>query len=175
MMQNDDKYREKVLRRYRKKDIPILLVCVLILVLCWPLAFILPGVVRKVFLAVAVMYSIPALFILYILFRSYYRVKKWDVSMGYVEEVFTEDMEFAPIVFAMIRFEAFDGGIRRVKMVVESYGDYEEGCEEEVNQMLLNSKEKYEHGRVPVFYSWKNPDKWFSYLEDLDKLFVVNE
>ncbi|MBR5058562.1 MAG: hypothetical protein IKX04_08345 [Clostridiales bacterium] len=70
MMQNDDKYREKVLRRCRKKDIPILLVCVLILVLCWPLAFVLPGVVRKVFLAVAVMYSIPALFILYILFEA---------------------------------------------------------------------------------------------------------
>ena len=174
-MQNDDKYREKVLRRYRKKDIPILLVCVLILVFCWTLAFILPGVVRKVFLAVAVMYSIPALFIPYILFRSYYRVKKWDVSMGVVEEVFIEDMESAPIVFAMIRFEAFDGGIRRFKMVVESYGDYEEGCEEEVNQMLLNSKEKYEHGRVPVFYSRKDPSKWLAIPEDIEKENKVEE
>ena len=175
MMQNDDGYREKVLRRFRKKDIPILAVCVLVPVFCWTLAFVLPGVVRKVFLAVAFMYSIPAVIILYILFRSYYRVKKWDVSMGYVEDVFTEDIEFAPIVFATIRFESFDGAIQRVKMVLESYGDFEEGCEEEVNLMLLNNKEKYEHGRVPVFYSWKNPDKWFVFLEDLDKLVVVNE
>ena len=46
------------------------------------------------------------------------------------------------------------------------YGDYEEGIEPELENMLQSDKELFMKKKVPVFYSPKDVNRCIVYLED---------
>ena len=52
---------------------------------------------------------------------------------------------------------------------IQGWGDYEEGCEDKVRQMLAEDKKKYENKILPVFYNPENPVRCLVMTEDISE------
>ena len=175
MLSNEKQYRKRVFRRDLLKDTCIILVSLVGLTLAWSLVYILPDFMRRVSIAIANIVSIPLLVIIYLCVVWFIRVKIWPVTMGFIDEVLLEDQDSAPFVYAKTLFTASDGQEHTLKVVLEAYGDYEEGCEPELQKLLEKHSSKYEKCRVPVFYSLRDPQKSIVILDDAEKVSDTDE
>ena len=170
MLSNEKQYRKRVFRRDLLKDTCIILVSLVGLTLAWSLVYILPDFMRRVSVAIATLISIPLLILIYLCIVWFIRIKIWPVTMGYIEEVLLEDEDAAPFVFARTVFKGDDGEEHTLKIVLEAYGDYEEGCEPELQKLLQKHSSKYGKCRVPLFYSLRDPQKSIVILTDAEKV-----
>ena len=175
MLTNEKQYRKRVFRRDLLKNIAIILVSLIGLILAWALVYILPDFMERASVAIATLISIPLLILIYLCIVWFIRIKIWPVTMGFIEEVLLEDEDTAPFVYAKTLFTASDGQEHILKVVLEAYGDYEEGCEPELQKLLEKHLSKYEKCRVPVFYSLRNPQKSIVILDDGQKESVTEE
>lgn len=164
-----EEYRKEALRREIRKDIPLTAVVLSALIFLCVLALVMPEYIRSVFLVAAALFAIPLFIILDITVMTIWRKKKWAVSIGSIDEVFLVDEESCPATVAKIRYLSSDGRECIHEHQIQGWGDYEEGCEDKVKQMLAEDKKKYENKILPVFYNPENPVRCLVMTEDISE------
>ena len=71
-----------------------------------------------------------------------------------------------PYTEAHIIFKTKDNMEHECRFTIGHYGDYEEGIEPELENMLQSDKKLFMKKKVPVFYSPKDVNRCIVYLED---------
>ncbi len=150
--------RKKLISKDLKKDIIIVSFCVLVLLLSWCIVLTVPFEFRRIFMAIALIFTIPLALILYLCISWYILLKTGSLSAGTMEEVLLDDGS-QPYIYGKFTFMDLHGQAQTIDVVLESYGDRDDDCEPELQMMLENDKEKYEHRSYPVLYSPKKPHK----------------
>ena len=82
-----------------------------------------------------------------------------------VNRFFVNDFN-QPYTEAHIIFKTKDNMEHECRFTIGHYGDYEEGIEPELENMLQSDKELFMKKKVPVFYSPKDVNRCIVYLED---------
>ena len=164
MTTDEKEFRRDLLKRDLKKDAALLLVSFLSVAAVWALALLVPQFLRRQFTAVAVIVSVPLVAIILISISWFIRVFTWDVAEGTVEEVVLSGDDPSPFVFGKVRYKDKSSREHVLEVVLSSYGDYEEGCEEELERMLAECKGKYGGITLHVLYSPKDADKGITLL-----------
>ncbi len=168
-MESIDEYRRKVLRRTYKKDLRIFAVAVAVLALLLVLAVVLPPFMRFLFWILLILFLIPLVLMCDLCVMTFLRLKRWDVAIGSIDEVYLEDEDQTPTIIAKISYKTSDGKIFIHEHDIQCYGDYEEGCEDTVRNMIEEDKKKYENKQVPLFYCPSNPEHCLVMMEDLER------
>ena len=164
-MKDEKVYRKKLLGRPMRKIIWAFALIFLV-GLCWFLIKLPFERVPLFVAAVAILAVVAVCLVVSVVF--YVRMRRWPIVTGVVDEVVLDDEDSQPTTVAKIRF-ATDGGEHVLEWGLSSFGDWYEGCEPDVAEMLAKDRERYEGCRVPVFCSPKNPDKSFPILRDIEK------
>ena len=86
--------------------------------------------------------------------------------MGIIEDVTLVNDFNQPYTEAHIIFKKKDNMEHECRFTIGHYGDYEEGIEPELENMLQSDKELFMKKKVPVFYSPKDVNRCIVYLED---------
>ena len=165
-MKDEKEYRRKLLGRPMKKIIWAFSL-VLLVGLCWFLIK-LPFENVPLFIAALAILAVLAI-CLAVSITFYVRMRRWPIVTGEIDEVVLDAEDSQPTTVAKIRFTAADGGEHVLEWGISSFGDWYEGCEPDVDEMLKKDRERYEGGRVPVFCSPKKPEKSFPILRDVEK------
>ena len=85
---------------------------------------------------------------------------------GIIEDVTLVNDFNQPYTEAHIIFKTKDNMEHECRFTIGHYGDYEEGIEPELENMLQSDKELFMKKKVPVFYSPKDVNRCIVYLED---------
>ena len=162
-----NEYRKTVLRRTCKKDLLMMAVTLAILILLFGLVVVLPEFPRYIIFIIFILYAIFFVIIWDISIMTMWRLKRWSITIGTIVEVFLEDEEQSPTSTAKISFLASDGKEYIHEQAIQCYGDYEEGCEEKVRNMIEEDKKQYENKQVHVFYHPSSPERCLVMMDDL--------
>ena len=166
-MDNEKTYRKSVLRRECKRDITVTAVLALIVALLWAVGLHVPDPLRVILLILAIVFMLPLAIVLITSIMTIHRKKHWSLTTGTITEVILEDAESTPTTTARIHYRTSDGQEQVWEQTLNTYGDYEEGCEAKVESMLEEDRKKYENRNVPLFYWPKRPDFCLAMMEDL--------
>lgn len=90
-MESIDEYRRKVLRRTYKKDLRIFAVTLCVFALLLVLAVVLPPFMRFLFWILLILFMIPLVLMCDLCVMTFRRLKRWDVAIGSIDEVYLED------------------------------------------------------------------------------------
>ena len=103
--------------------------------------------------------------VLWLIIRGW-MILTWPMAQGEITNVSLDNDEDAPCTGAEIVYHDKDGAEHACYQTISHYGDYEEGCEPLLQEMLQKDTENYLGRKVHVFYHRKKPDKVITYLED---------
>lgn len=151
---NVHKYKRKVLNRTLKR-------CLITVVL-----LAIPGIICGIFNRWLFLFSLPAAIPIIYLINKCFMIVRWNLSEGIIEDVTLHNDFDQPYTEAHIFFKANDDAKHECIVPVGHYGDYEEGIEPELENMLQKDREAFMKKTVPVFYSPKDVNKYMVYLED---------
>lgn len=98
--------------------------------------------------------------------QSVFRDYKMESGRGIIEDVTLVNDFNQPYTEAHIIFKTKDNMEHECRFTIGHYGDYEEGIEPELENMLQSDKELFMKKKVPVFYSPKDVNRCIVYLED---------
>ena len=166
-MGKENEYRKMVLRRTYKKVILLMAVTLVVLILLFGLVVILTGFHRFIIFSIFILYTIFFVVIWDMSIMMMWRQKRWSLTVGTIDEVLLKDEEQSPTSTAKISYLASDGKDYIHEKEIQCYGDYKEGCEEEVRIMIDEDKAKYENKQVHVFYHPLSPERCLVMMEDL--------
>ena len=116
---------------------------------------------RWLFLA-ALFAIIPIIYLV----NRFFVIIKWNLVEGIIEDVTLVNDFNQPYTEAHIIFKTKDNMEHECRFTIGHYGDYEEGIEPELENMLQSDKELFMKKKVPVFYSPKDVNRCIVYLED---------
>ena len=151
---NEQEYKSKVLKRTFKRCI----IAAIILAV--------PGVIAGFFNKWLLLLALFALVPIIYLANRYYIIIKWYLTEGIIEDVTLYNDFIQPCTQAHIIFKTRDNTEHEYLYTIGHYGDYEEGIEPELENMLQSDKETYMKKKIPVFYSPKDVSRCIVYLED---------
>lgn len=100
------------------------------------------------------------------LVNRFFVIIKWNLVEGIIEDVTLVNDFNQPYTEAHIIFKTKDNMEHECCFTIGHYGDYEEGIEPELENMLQSDKELFMKKKVPVFYSPKDVNRCIVYLED---------
>lgn len=100
------------------------------------------------------------------LVNRFFVIIKWNLVEGIIEDVTLVNDFNQPYTEAHIIFKTKDNMEHECRFTIGHYGDYEEGIEPELENMLQSDKELFMKKKVPVFYSPKDVNRCIVYLED---------
>ncbi|MBQ6660031.1 MAG: DUF3592 domain-containing protein [Lachnospiraceae bacterium] len=167
-MEKENEYRKMVFRRSIRYDIVLLLVLIAAVGGTWLVASVV-SFLKTFFVVLAILFSVLFVGFVALLINYHIKVRTWPIAAGTVEEVYLDDPSGQPTSSARVRYEDKDGNEYVREWGVSSYGDWEDGCEQKVAEMLQADRDRFEGAGGPVFYSSKNPDKCLIMLEDFTK------
>ena len=148
-MDNEKEYRKSVLRRECKQDIAVIAVLAFIIALLWLVGSIMPDPLHIILQILAFVFALPLAIALITSIMTIHRKKHWSLTT------------------ARIHYRTSDGQEQVWEQTLNTYGDYEEGCEAKVESMLEEDRKKYENRNVPLFYWPKRPDFGLVMMKDL--------
>lgn len=126
----------------------------------------IPGIIAGLFnrwIFLALLFAIIP--IIYLVNR-FFVIIKWNLVEGIIEDVTLVNDFNQPYTEAHIIFKTKDNMEHECRFIIGHYGDYEEGIEPELENMLQSDKELFMKKKVPVFYSPKDVNRSIVYLED---------
>ncbi len=126
----------------------------------------IPGIIAGLFnrwIFLALLFAIIP--IIYLVNR-FFVIIKWNLVEGIIEDVTLVNDFNQPYTEAHIIFKTKDNMEHECRFTIGHYGDYEEGIEPELENMLQSDKELFMKKKVPVFYSPKDVNRCIVYLED---------
>ena len=151
---NEHKYKSKVLKRTFKR-------CMIAVVIMAILG-IIAGFFNSWLFLVALFAIIPIIYLV----NRFLMIIKWNLVEGIIEDVTLVNDFDQPYTEAHIIFKTKDNIEHECLFTIGHYGDYEEGIEPELENMLQNDKELFMKKKIPVFYSPKDVNRCMVYLED---------
>ena len=151
---NEHKYKSKVLKRTFKR-------C-MIAVIIMAILGIIAGLFNSWLFLVALFAIIPISYLV----NRFLMIIKWNLVEGIIEDVTLVNDFDQPYTEAHIIFKTKDNIEHECLFTIGHYGDYEEGIEPELENMLQNDKELFMKKKIPVFYSPKDVNRCIVYLED---------
>lgn len=151
---NEQKYKSKVLKRTAKR-------C-MIAALIMTIPGIIAGFFNRWLLLIILVAIIPIIYFA----NRFFKIIKWNLVEGSIEDVTLFNDFDQPCTEAHITFKANDNMEHECILTIEHYGDYEEGIEPELENMLQKDKELFMKKKIPVFYSPKDVNRYMVYLED---------
>ncbi len=151
---NVHEYKCKVLKRTIKRCI----IAVIIMAI--------PGIIIGIFNRWLLLFVIFAIIPIIYLADKFFMIIKWNLVEGIIEDVTLLNDFDQPCTEAHIMFKTKDNDEHECVFTIGHYGDYEEGIEPELKNMLQKDKELFIKKEVPVFYSSKDVNKCMVYLED---------
>lgn len=151
---NEQKYKSRVLKRTVKRC----MIAALIMAI--------PGIIacffNRRFLLITLVSVIPIIYFA----NRFFRIIKWNLVEGIIEDVTLFNDFDKPCIEAHITFKTKDHIKHECLLTIEHYGDYEEGIEPELENMLQEDKKLFMKKKIPVFYSAKDVNRYMVYLED---------
>ena len=151
---NEHKYKSKLLKRTFKR-------C-MIAVIIMAILGIIAGLFNSWLFLVALFAIIPIIYLV----NRFLKIIKWNLVEGIIEDVTLVNDFDQPYTEAHIIFKTKDNIEHECFFTIGHYGDYEEGIEPELENMLQNDKELFMKKKIPVFYSPKDVNRCIVYLED---------
>lgn len=151
---NEHKYKSKLLKRTFKR-------C-MIAVIIMAILGIIAGLFNSWLFLVALFAIIPIIYLV----NRFLMIIKWNLVEGIIEDVTLVNDFDQPYTEAHIIFKTKDNIEHECLFTIGHYGDYEEGIEPELENMLQNDKELFMKKKIPVFYSPKDVNRCIVYLED---------
>ena len=151
---NEHKYKSKLLKRTFKR-------C-MIAVIIMAILGIIAGLFNSWLFLVALFAIIPIIYLV----NRFLMIIKWNLVEGIIEDVTLVNDFDQPCTEAHIIFKTKDNIEHECLFTIGHYGDYEEGIEPELENMLQNDKELFMKKKIPVFYSPKDVNRCMVYLED---------
>ena len=100
------------------------------------------------------------------LVNRFFVIIKWNLVEGIIEDVTLVNDFNQPYTEAHIIFKTKDNMEHECCFTIGHYGDYEEGIEPELENMLQSDKELFMKKKVLAFYSPKDVNRCIVYLED---------
>lgn len=100
------------------------------------------------------------------LVNRFFVIIKWNLVEGIIEDVTLVNDFNQPYTEAHIIFKTKDNMEHECRFIIGHYGDYEEGIEPELENMLQSDKELFMKKKVLAFYSPKDVNRCIVYLED---------
>ena len=151
---NEQKYKSKVLKRTLKRC----MIAALIMAI--------PGMIVGFFYRWLLLITLVAIIPIIYFANRFFRIIKWNLVEGIIEDVTLFNDFDQPCIEAHITFKTKDHIKHECLLTIEHYGDYEEGIEPELENMLQKDKELFMKKKIPVFYSPKDVKRYMVYLED---------
>lgn len=106
--------------------------------------------------------------LLYLLVRAYH-ISAYAETLGVIRDVQLINADDDPATAAAIVFTDIDTGHEcETSRTITHYGDYVEGCEDELAAMLAEDRKKIGM-LVPVLYFRQNPGTNIIYMEDMQE------
>ena len=153
-IQGEHKYKSKVLKRTCKR-------CMIAVIITA-----IPGIIAGLFNRWLFLASLFAIIPIIYLVNRFFVIIKWNLVEGIIEDVTLVNDFNQPYTEAHIIFKTKDNMEHECRFMIGHYGDYEEGIEPELENMLQSDKELFMKKKVPVFYSPKDVNRCIVYLED---------
>lgn len=151
---NEHKYKSKVLKRtFTRCMIAVIIMAIL---------GIIAGLFNSWLFLVILFAIIPIIYLV----NRFFMIIKWNLVEGIIEDVTLVNDFDQPYTEAHIIFTTKDNIEHECLFTIGHYGDYEEGIEPELENMLQNDKELFMKKKIPVFYSPKDVNRCMVYLED---------
>lgn len=151
---NEQKYKSKVLKRTVKRCMTAALMMAI------------PGMIAGFFNRWLLLITLVAIIPIIYFANRFFRIIKWNLVEGIIEDVTLFNDFDQPCIEAHITFKTKDHIKHECLLTIEHYGDYEEGIEPELENMLQKDKELFMKKKIPVFYSPKDVKRYMVYLED---------
>ena len=148
------KYKSKVLKRTCKR-------CMIAVIITA-----IPGIIAGLFNRWLFLAALFAIIPIIYLVNRFSVIIKWNLVEGIIEDVTLVNDFNQPYTEAHIIFKTKDNMEHECRFTIGHYGDYEEGIEPELENMLQSDKELFMKKKVPVFYSPKDVNRCIVYLED---------
>lgn len=126
----------------------------------------IPGIIAGLFNRWLFLASLFAIIPIIYLVNRFFVIIKWNLVEGIIEDVTLVNDFNQPYTEAHIIFKTKDNMEHECRFMIGHYGDYEEGIEPELENMLQSDKELFMKKKVPVFYSLKDVNRCIVYLED---------
>ena len=126
----------------------------------------IPGIIAGLFNRWIFLASLFAIIPIIYLVNRFFVIIKWNLVEGIIEDVTLVNDFNQPYTEAHIIFKTKDNMEHECRFIIGHYGDYEEGIEPELENMLQSDKELFMKKKVPVFYSPKDVNRSIVYLED---------
>lgn len=126
----------------------------------------IPGIIAGFFNRWLLLVTLFAIIPIIYLAHRFFMIIKWNLVEGIVEDVTLFNDFDQPYTEAHIIFKTKDNIEHECLFTIGHYGDYEEGIEPELENMLQSDKELFMKKKIPVFYSPKDVNRCMVYLED---------
>lgn len=152
---NVQEYRKKVLKRTFKR-------CLITMVI-----MAIPGIVMSIINRWLILFVLISIIPIIYLIKQFIKITKWDLSDGTIEDVTLYNDFDQPCTEAHINFMTEDNVNHECVFTIGHYGDYEEGIEPELENMLHKDREQFMKKQVPVFYDPCDINNCMVYLEDV--------
>lgn len=147
-------YKIKVLKRTFKRCIIAMIIQIIL------------GIIFGIFYRWLLLFTFFAIIPVIYLADRIFMIIKWNIVEGIIEDVTLLNDFDQPCTEAHITFQTEDNAEHECVFTIGYYGDFEEGIEPELENMLQKDRELFLHKKVPVFYSTKDANKCMVYLED---------
>ena len=115
----------------------------------------IPGIIAGLFNRWLFLAALFAIIPIIYLVNRFSVIIKWNLVEGIIEDVTLVNI-----------FKTKDNMEHECRFTIGHYGDYEEGIEPELENMLQSDKKLFMKKKVPVFYSPKDVNRCIVYLED---------
>ncbi len=151
---SEHEYKHKVLKRTFRR-------CLIVVVI-----IAIPGIILGIFNRWLLLFTLLSFIpVLYLADRVLMLIK-WNFVIGIIEDVTLLNDYDQPCTEAHIIFLTKDKAEHECVFTIRHYGDYEEGIEPWLENMLQKDRELFLKKKVPIFYSPKDVNKCMAYLED---------
>ena len=126
----------------------------------------IPGIIAGLFNRWIFLASLFAIIPIIYLVNRFFVIIKWNLVEGIIEDVTLVNDFNQPYTEVHIIFKTKDNMEHECCFTIGHYGDYEEGIEPELENMLQSDKELFMKKKVLAFYSPKDVNRCIVYLED---------
>ena len=127
--------------------------------------FALPGILMGLAKPTLFVFALFALYPMVYLMPQLAKICSWELTVGTVVDVVLVNDHDQPYTEAHIRYLTEGNQVRIVVTPIKEYGPYEKDCEPLLEKMFQNHRFDYLGTTIPVFYSAKNANKSFAYVE----------
>lgn len=151
---SEHEYKRKVLKRtFRRCLIAVVIMAI-------------PGIILGVFNRWLLLFTLLSFIPVLYLVDRVHMIIKWNLVIGIIEDVTLLNDHDQPCTEAHIIFLTKDKAKHECVFTIGHYGDYEEGIEPWLENMLQKDRELFLKKKIPIFYSPKDVNKCMAYLED---------